>query len=437
MPLITDGFNPVSAGLKWNRRTKEAFFDVRSPSGRRVRRVFSFPSVEKAKAAFPAFRDDVKSGKYDGAERAGDHHRMLSTTVVGTAPVSGADSGSTFEEYTRDHWSSLHAKCSASTEKSNGVSLRSHLVPFFGSKPMAAIDEAACEDFTVYMKGKKKAPPTTNFALRLLRKILHHARRRKMVAELPESFHFVKEEQLKLELSPSEQEAFLAAFDDEKGFKKYLEDSQKRKGRVVRSSHFGFKERAFGGGRRYDSEAASIYFARFRDAKRLFVVALDTGFRENDLRLLRRPSVDLSKGVVSVVTQKTNKPAIVALSDRCLEAIVTAMSQSIASSEYIFTTSDGKPYSMSTIKRYFAIAKRIAGITRRCRLNDLRHTFASNLADEGCNTLTIRDALGHTTARMSERYAKPSDSALEAMRNALNRRSKPPGVTKTRHGRVA
>lgn len=112
---------------------------------------------------------------------------------------------------------------------------------------------------------------------------------------------------------------------------------------------------------------------------------------------------------------------MVALSDRCYEAIVTAMNEQVTSTEYVFTTEEGKPYSESTLRRYFAIAKQIAGITRRCRVNDLRHTFASNLASNGCNLLDIRDALGHTSTRMSERYAKPSPERLEAVRQAINR----------------
>jgi site-specific recombinase XerD len=77
--------------------------------------------------------------------------------------------------------------------------------------------------------------------------------------------------------------------------------------------------------------------------------------------------------------------------------------------------------STCTLHRYFKIAKAIAGITRRCRVNDLRHTFASNLATNGCNLVDIRAALAHTSTRMSERYAKPSPERLEAVRAAINR----------------
>lgn len=289
---------------------------------------------------------------------------------------------------------------------------------------VSPIDEAACEDFGLYMKEKQKAPPTVNFALRLLRKVLHHARRRKIIAydAMPESFHLLKETMLKLEMNDSEQNACVAAFDDEVGFREDLNARQKRSGKVVRSPRFGFKERRFGGGLKSDSEAAGIYFERFRHSRLIFVAALDLGLSETDLRLLKRSSVDLTNGRVEVVRAKTKKVATIALSDRCRAAIVEALSQAITSSEYVFTTETGKPYSESTLRRYFAIAKRLAGITRRCRLTDLRHTFASNLINDGIPSIVVRDALGHADVRMTQRYAKPSAHALEQMRASLNRR---------------
>jgi integrase len=99
------------------------------------------------------------------------------------------------------------------------------------------------------------------------------------------------------------------------------------------------------------------------------------------------------------------------------------MTGAVTNTEYVFTTEDGHAYPESTVRRYFALAKKLAGITRRCRVGDLRHTFASNLASEGLSLLDIRDALGHTTARMSERYAKPNERSLERMRDALNARN--------------
>ena len=226
-------------------------------------------------------------------------------------------------------------------------------------------------------------------------------------------------------LNSSEQDAFLASFDDREGFRKYLSETQKRKGKVITSPRFGFKPRAFGGGRHPDSDAADIYFERFRRSKLLFIAAIDTGYRATDLRLLKRTSIDDINRVATVIPEKTRrksgKAAVVALSDRCYSAILDSTNGAVTNTEYVFSTAEGRPYSVATVKRYFSIAKKIAGITRRCRINDLRHTFASNLASNGCNLLVIRDALGHTSTRMSERYAKPSEASLDTMRDALNR----------------
>ncbi|MGN6183360.1 MAG: tyrosine-type recombinase/integrase, partial [Thermoanaerobaculia bacterium] len=169
-------------------------------------------------------------------------------------------------------------------------------------------------------------------------------------------------------------------------------------------------------------KAARAYFERFQKAKLIFIAAVDLGYRETDLRHLRRSAVDLRRGMVTIVTEKTGKTARVALSERCRMAVETAIAEQTTPSVYVFCTENGKRYGESTLRRYYAIAKQLAGITRRCRLNDLRHTFASNLASEGLALLDIRDALGHTTARMSERYAKPDRHAIDRMRDALNAR---------------
>ncbi|SRR5216684_561472 len=101
------------------------------------------------------------------------------------------------------------------------------------------------------------------------------------------------------------------------------------------------------------------------------------------------------------------------------------MSRSVAAiSDHVLLTEEGIPYPEITIRRYFAIAKWIAGIKRRFRINDLRHTFASDLASDNFSTIVLRDLLGHTTTKQSERYARPNPQVLEAVRASLERRGK-------------
>ena len=70
--------------------------------------------------------------------------------------------------------------------------------------------------------------------------------------------------------------------------------------------------------------------------------------------------------------------------------------------EYVF--SGAKP--LKDIRASFATAIRQAGIDRRFRFHDLRHTVASRLVTENnVDLVTAAKILGHSTTRMLERYA--------------------------------
>jgi integrase len=239
-------------------------------------------------------------------------------------------------------------------------------------------------------------------------------------------------------MSDEELQRFAAAFDDEDGFAGDLAKHQKRSGKVVHSSRFGHTARSFGGGLKPGSDAAKAYFERFQRSRDLFIAGAELGFRPTDLRLLKRPALNFEDGLVSITPRKTRKSSgktvVLPMSDRCRIALERALSHTVTSSEYVFSDSDGDAFPEVTINRYFRIALRLAGITPQIRLTDAwRHTFASGLASNGANTLTIRDALGHSSTRMAERYARPSAASLEEVRNALNRRSQKPGKGVT-HG---
>src|SRR2546425_8903343 len=52
-----------------------------------------------------------------------------------------------------------------------------------------------------------------------------------------------------------------------------------------------------------------------------------------------------------------------------------------------------------------------AGLKASC--HSLRHTFASNLLEEGAEVISIKELLGHTSMGSSERYAKLSNQRVK------------------------
>jgi integrase len=149
----------------------------------------------------------------------------------------------------------------------------------------------------------------------------------------------------------------------------------------------------------------------------VFVVALETGLRRGDLLGLKWSNV---KGDhVQILMRKTKKFVEIPLSTACREALEEIRGRLVVG-EHVFLTESGQPYSVTTIRRYFDLAKTIAGIKRRFRFHDLRHTFGSTLASRGVSIQVIAKAMGQSTVRLTERYARPSEEAMKSVLDALN-----------------
>lgn len=102
---------------------------------------------------------------------------------------------------------------------------------------------------------------------------------------------------------------------------------------------------------------------------------------------------------------KTGKRRSVPLNKVASEAILNRMrfrAQHVPASPWVFTHRNGQR--IQDVKRAFASACRRAGITD-FRIHDLRHTSAAWLVSAGVPLAEVRDFLGHTTVKITERYA--------------------------------
>jgi len=71
-------------------------------------------------------------------------------------------------------------------------------------------------------------------------------------------------------------------------------------------------------------------------------------------------------------------------------------------SPWVFTHKGGER--LQSVKRSFSTACKRVGIVD-CRIHDLRHAAASWLVSSGVPLPEVRDLLGHSTIKMTERYA--------------------------------
>ena len=301
------------------------------------------------------------------------------------------------------------------------------LIPYFGDRPLDTIRSCDVEDFMAAMLAEC-SPAYVNNCARTMKALMNHAVKRQLIAASPltEKIRFEDVPLPDLELDDDERLAFLGAFDNQHGFK---EDVAKRRrdAHVVSSDRFK-APRQFGFGPNPDSESTAKRFDRFRSLKPVFVVAIETGLRKMDLLNLEWTQVDLDSGFIRLLMKKTKKWAVVPISTLCRQALDECRARRVIS-RYVFIHHDGTRVADISLRRAFLRAKRIAGITRRFRFHDLRHTAACTLASAGVSLQVIQKILGHTSSKMTERYVRVNDAAVAEARRALDARNSRLGLT--------
>lgn len=136
-------------------------------------------------------------------------------------------------------------------------------------------------------------------------------------------------------------------------------------------------------------------------------LALHTGCRKQELLGLEWRRVDLQAGLLHLEGQhtKAGKRRSVPLNQVAREAFLRRLKYRAAhcpGSPWVFAHPDGSR--IQDVKKAFGTACRRAGIAD-FRIHDLRHTCAAWLVSAGVPLASVRDLLGHSTVKMTERYA--------------------------------
>ena len=181
---------------------------------------------------------------------------------------------------------------------------------------------------------------------------------------------------------------------------------------------------------------AACQASRSRSLYPAVVLAINTGLRYSDIRLLRWKQVDLDAGFVRVGKSKTvySTGRVVWLNANALAAISEWSHQFPARQEqhFVFPSERygqkresgtrvaynidvNKP--IGTFKTAWKAAKKAAGV--KCRFHDLRHTACTRMLEAGIPLSVVASVMGWspaTTARMAKRYGHIGQ---EAQRKAV------------------
>ncbi len=254
-----------------------------------------------------------------------------------------------------------------STAKSKRVNLNAHIVPFFGQMPLSRIGVKAIEEFKAGLVGKGLAAKTINNILSILRTSLTTAVKWNMLDACPP---------IQWMDAPSPAFDFFT-----------VEESER------------------------------LLAAAVAQELAMICTAVKAGLRRGELLALRWEDVDLVASRIDVrqsvwqghiTTPKSGKTRHVPMSPQLRDVLAAHRH---LRGPYVFCNDDGSMLSKDQVRRTVQKACKKAGL-RAAGWHMLRHTFASQLAMAGVPLRVIQELLGHSTIKMTLRYAHLSPSTL-------------------------
>lgn len=131
---------------------------------------------------------------------------------------------------------------------------------------------------------------------------------------------------------------------------------------------------------------------------------LNTGMRMDELLSLEWANVDLFRKTVTVMRSKNGEKRTIPLNQKAFELLKAKTKVRDIRTKYVFASEAGTKIDARNLRRGFYDALERAGI-EDFRFHDLRHTFATRLAQAGIDLYKIAKLMGHKTIAMTQRYS--------------------------------
>ena len=168
----------------------------------------------------------------------------------------------------------------------------------------------------------------------------------------------------------------------------------------------------------YEKEPNSTFRFDMQSNYDILVMLLDSGARLNEIASLSWNDIDLVKGEIHLYRSKVNNESILHMTDRVKKLLTERLKMKRCM--YVFPNRKDMP------KTNFAPIRRAiknAGLTE-ATIHTARHTTASRLVQAGVPLYEVSHILGHSSTKMTERYAHLNKSEVtKRAADVLNRRT--------------
>ena len=240
--------------------------------------------------------------------------------------------------------------------------LADHVLPAVGHLPLDLVTYAQIEDLKRHLSKLGRSPKTINNVIGVLRRLLVLAKKRGLIAAIPE-----------VEWLPVPEQAF--------DFLDFAEADRLLAAALPRPEWHA-----------------------------MILTGLKSGLRHGELLGLRWDDVDLAAGRLHVrhaivrkraTNTKSKRMRTIPLGDDLKAAL---RSHRHLRGLYVFCDEDGKPWDVPKCRWELERACKRSGL-RLIGWHVLRHTFASHLVMRGAPLKAVQELMGHATIQMTMRYA--------------------------------
>jgi site-specific recombinase XerD len=152
----------------------------------------------------------------------------------------------------------------------------------------------------------------------------------------------------------------------------------------------------------------------------LFETLLATGMRISEAVSLDRDSINQQTKEANIIG-KGGKARTIFFNDEALKSIKRYFSLRRDSNPAMFVTYGDPPARLrrGDIPRFFKAVAKVAGIEKHLTPHLLRHTFCTNLRNNGADISLIKDLAGHQDIQTTSRYYLSSDKQI--LRDAVSK----------------
>jgi integrase len=167
-------------------------------------------------------------------------------------------------------------------------------------------------------------------------------------------------------------------------------------------------------------EQASYLIETSQPLRDISKIILDTGMRPEEVFRMRIENLDFKQKSIFNPNGKTKAARrTIPMTDDALSLLKLRVKEAEKlGTPYVFPSPHNVQRPIGSVKKAHSAAVTRAKITRRFRLYDLRHTFATRAVASGTDLPTLSSLLGHASILMTMRYVHP---AAEQKRVAMEK----------------